>query len=37
MSKGTNILTSKKYDLVNKETNYYDSAKLDYYKLDAFN
>lgn len=37
MSKGINILISEKYNFVNKKTNYYNSAELDYYKSDAFN
>lgn len=37
MSKGTNIFIGKKYNFKNEETNYYTSAKLDYYKPNAFN
>lgn len=37
IGKGTNILMGENNDFVNKEGNYYNSAKLDYYKPNTFN
>ena len=37
IDKGTNILISIKYNLGDKEANYYDSIEFDYYELNFFN